>query len=81
MGKLGLLLLLIVALLLWFKWQSRIKDAGPRRGPRGPSAGPAQKMLPCHACGTHVPAQEAVYDAEGRSYCCGAHADAAARGR
>ena len=77
MGKLGLILLLLVVLLLWFKWQARKQSA---RDPERPApARPPQRMLPCGLCGTHVPAAEAVYDAEGRSYCSGAHADAAAR--
>jgi uncharacterized protein len=55
-------------------------DAGAR--PRADNAPvqveAAERMLSCAACGLHFPASEAVV-ADGREYCCAAHAQARSR--
>jgi uncharacterized protein len=46
--------------------------AAPRQAQR-PEAQPTEKMLQCAHCGVHFPASENV-PANGRDYCCAAHA-------
>lgn len=59
------------------------KMSGPPNGPLGgqpaprqpqrPEPGATEKMLQCAQCGVHFPASENV-PANGRDYCCAAHA-------
>lgn len=66
------IVLLIALIQLWRKlragWRGMQGAAGHK-----PQRQDAQAMVPCHACGVHVPQSEAFYRA-GRAYCCDAHA-------
>lgn len=43
--------------------------------PPPPPAGPLDTMVACAHCGVHLPATEALTDAQGRTYCSPAHRD------
>lgn len=66
------MLLLLVAVVLALAWWSR-----GRKGPAASGAPPAppapQPMLRCARCGLHLPAADALRDAQGRPYCGPAH--------
>ena len=69
------IVLLIALIQLWRKlragWRGMQGAAGHK-----PQRQDSQAMVPCHACGEHVPQSEAFYRA-GRAYCCDAHARSA----
>lgn len=49
----------------------RVKNGDP---PGSASPAELEAMVPCTACGTHVPASEAVVDAtSGTAFCCQEH--------
>lgn len=47
-------------------------QAAPRQ-PQRPAEQPTEKMLQCALCGVHFPSSE-NFPANGRDYCCAAHA-------
>ncbi|MCA6218864.1 hypothetical protein KGA65_20165 [Ideonella sp. B7] len=68
------ILLLLVAVVLGLAWATRRRDSGPTVGtPKRPEAPRLQAMVRCAHCQLHLPAAEALQDAEGRWYCCEAH--------
>ena len=79
-----LLMWLVLALLAWWLLRPRRK-ARPAPPPPGPAtaapAAPAsvETMVDCARCGVHLPASEALRDAQSRTYCCSAHRDAGPR--
>jgi uncharacterized protein len=79
MGKMALLFIVVVAALIWFRFnaarQVRREDRSAR--PRRSRDGAPERMVACAICGLHLPANEAVADAAGRNYCGVAHRDAA----
>lgn len=70
MGKLGLLLLLVLGLLIWFRYKAGRSATPPRDAPE---ARAAESMLACAHCGVFLPAGEVVAGGTGRPYCCDAH--------
>lgn len=68
MKLLALLLLMLALVWLWRRGR-RIAPPGAAKAPR---LAPPQRMLACAACGTHVPACDAVAGRRG-SYCCARH--------
>ena len=73
MGKLGLLLLLILGLAIWFRYKAG-RSAATRRDAPEPRA--IEAMLACAHCGVFLPAGEVVAGGTGRPYCCEAHREA-----
>lgn len=73
MGKLGLILILVVAALLWFRFKTKGSTPKRKRDAR------SEPMLACGHCGVYLPASEVVADASGRPYCCEAHREAVSR--
>lgn len=72
MGRLLIVLLLAVAVLLWWKHRQRGKrseEAAPHR-PRE-STGP-EAMLRCAECGVHLPSSQ-VLPGRGGVFCCHEH--------
>jgi uncharacterized protein len=71
---------LLIALVWWLlKPRTRPPAAPPAPSrPRAPGAGP-EAMVDCAHCGLHLPASEALRDAEGRVYCCADHRAAGPR--
>lgn len=76
---------LFAAYLVWRA--GRTGDAaGPRSGPdaagtaarRRPPAAAPQDMVSCAVCGLHLPRDEALSDARGRTFCSPEHRDQAA---
>ena len=76
-AKILVLVVLVMIAMIWLRTKLRGSAAKPPPRDRTPAA---QKMLACAHCGVHLPATEAAFDVEGRSYCCGAHLDAHANG-
>jgi uncharacterized protein len=77
-----LLMWLLLALAAW--WLLRPRRKGPPRPPERASGAPAapapvEAMVDCARCGLHLPASEALRDAQARPYCCSAHRDAGPR--
>lgn len=70
MGKLGLFLLLVLGLLIWFRFKSR--HPASRRTDDG-AAREVESMLACAHCGVFLPAGEVVAGGDGRPYCSEAH--------
>jgi uncharacterized protein len=70
MGKLGLLLLLVLGLLIWFRYKSgrSVKERSEE-----PSTREVESMLACAHCGVFLPAGEVVAGGNGRPYCSEAH--------
>jgi uncharacterized protein len=71
----------LIAALVWWLLKSRTRPpAPPGPGPRAPgSEGEAEAMVDCARCGLHMPASEALRDAQGRAYCCAEHRAAGPR--
>ncbi|MCW5632181.1 MAG: hypothetical protein KIT17_02505 [Rubrivivax sp.] len=61
-----ILVAVVVGLALWLLRGRRVDTTTARRPGRGEN--PAQ-MIACAHCGVHLPRPDAVFDAEGRSYC------------
>ncbi len=76
-AKILVLVVLVVIAMIWLRTKLRGSAAKP---PHRDKPAAAQKMLACAHCGVHLPAVEAAFDVQGRSYCCGAHLDAHANG-
>lgn len=72
MGKLGLLLLLVLAVILWMRFAVSAK-----RKPKAPksdeAAGGFEDMAACAYCGVNVPAGETLLGRSGARYCSDAH--------
>lgn len=62
----------LIAWAVWRSWRRGQQVAAPP--PKAPPQ--RQLMVACARCGVHLPAQDAVVDARGQSYCCVAHRDA-----
>lgn len=75
MGRLLFVLLLVVAVLLWWKHRQRgaRRDAAPPAPPAPPRepAGP-ETMVRCAECGVHLPASQAL-PGRGGVFCSQAH--------
>lgn len=77
MGRIAFIVLAVIVVLIWFKLKIRDgerNDEAGRRPDRKKRA--VEHMVACSHCGVHVPGPEAVFDARGRAFCSGAHADA-----
>jgi uncharacterized protein len=78
MGKLALLVLVVVALVFWLRFQ-----AGGRRTKAAPEAkqgASIETMVECMQCGVHLPLAEAVTGTSGKMYCSVAHQRASGEG-
>ncbi len=51
------------------------KPSGSDKAQPSPPAGPLDTMVACAHCGVHLPAAEAVTDAQGHPFCSTAHRD------
>ena len=71
MGKLGIILLLVVVALIWF----RLKAAKSTSTSASEPAGSSEQMIQCKRCGVHLPLAEAVEDAHGGRFCSQSHRD------
>lgn len=72
MGKLGLLLLLVLAVILWMRFAvSTKRKPGVKKSEEVP--GRFEEMAPCAQCGVNVPASEARVGRSGVRYCSDAH--------
>lgn len=72
MGKLGLLLLLVLAVILWMRFAVSSKRK-PGAGKSEAVPGHFEEMSPCAHCGVNVPASEARVGQSGVRYCSDAH--------
>ena len=63
------LLLIVVVGVWWIRQQRHSQQSADKQ-----SGTQTQVMVACSACGTHVPANDAVRGAQG-VYCCKAHRD------
>ncbi|MGK6309040.1 PP0621 family protein [Variovorax sp. DT-64] len=73
-----LLVLAIILVAIWLWRKGRREELQSRTPPPAPppppgSIGPPQAMLRCAHCGLHLPAADAVRDADGTAYCSAAH--------
>lgn len=70
------LLVLAVVVVMALLWLGR-RRGGPPPAPRAPARrvppAPPAEMTACAHCGLHLPASEALRDAQGRPYCGQAH--------
>lgn len=73
MGKLALLLLVVIAALLWFRYKT---GAAVTRAKSKPAPA-VEQMVACAECGVHLPLNDALCDKAGRPFCGQAHLDAA----
>jgi len=76
--------LLLLAFLgyLYYAWRKqRLQRPGPTRtgaaGPASPQRSATQEMVPCAACGLHLPTGDALTDGRGRHFCSAQHRDQA----
>ena len=68
-----LILLLVVLAVLWYWRRGRGDDApAARKGKPGPDAAP-QDMVQCPVCSVHLPRSDALPGPDGQLYCCAAH--------
>jgi uncharacterized protein len=65
-------LLWLAIAVLFVMWLTRGKKAPPAPRPASPED-EAESMLQCAQCGVHLPASEALRDADGRAFCSEAH--------
>ena len=66
--------------LVWWLVKPRPRVPPPAGGaPRGNAARELERMVDCARCGLHLPASDALRDAEGRDYCCAEHRAAGPR--
>lgn len=72
MGKLGLLLLLVLAVILWLRFVASAKGKPDVRKSDKPSER-FEEMAECAYCGVNVPASEARLSTAGVRYCSDAH--------
>jgi uncharacterized protein len=80
MGKIALMFIVVIAALIWFRFNaSRQARRDERAAPPPPPGGAPERMVACAGCGLHLPANEAVTDGTGRVFCGIAHRDAARR--
>ncbi len=71
---------LVLAFVAWWLLRPRRKrPAGEEAARAQASRAPAEAMVDCAHCGLHLPASEAVRDAQARAYCSTAHRDAGPR--
>jgi len=63
------ILLLLLALVIWWLWRSRMR---PPQEPSAPVAPPEEAMVACAHCGVYLPASESVGD-ELYRFCSSAH--------
>lgn len=77
-----LILLVVILVVAWWTVSrrngppaesSRESDASPRAKDRQREVVPPQTMLVCAHCGLHLPAAEAVLDADKNPFCTEAH--------
>jgi uncharacterized protein len=73
-----LLLLVVIAVAVWWVSARRPRSPGTRAPAAPPPATPAT-MVACAHCGLHLPQAEALADAGGRLYCSAAHRGAGPR--
>ena len=78
MKYLVLLAVLAVVLGVWRSRQTKSEsgsgsESPVRPAPRPPTPPLPQEMVACAHCGLHLPASEALRDAQGRPYCGQAH--------
>jgi uncharacterized protein len=82
--------LLIALAVLWLLYSPAVRGKilgrpAPGKSPKpsgappppSPPAGPLDTMVACAHCGMHLPATEALSDAQGRPFCSPAHRDRA----
>ncbi len=60
----GVAVFLVYRLIRWL-----MDHLGPYGGPSDPGPAPDQPIVPCKACGTFVPRDEAIQDEQGRTFC------------
>jgi uncharacterized protein len=85
--KFLLLLLVVIGAVAWLAIGrrkppasgSRPDDAPPPKPAARPGPATPQTMVACAHCGVHLPAADALRDAEGRVYCSDAHRRAGTR--
>ena len=77
MARLLVWILLIVGLWWLMRPRPRLPPGSPAA--RRPSARTPEAMVDCARCGLHLPASEALRDADGRAYCCAEHRAAGPR--
>jgi uncharacterized protein len=85
--KFLLLLLVVMGAVAWLAIGRRKPPAAGSRRDEAPSSKPAappgpvapQAIVACAHCGVHLPAADALRDAEGRVYCSDAHRQAGPR--
>ena len=75
-----LLIWLVLALVAWWLLRPRrSKPAAPPAPPAPATPATPEPMVDCARCGVHLPASEALRDAQARTFCCSAHRDAGPR--
>lgn len=68
-----LLVLLVVVVGLWLLTGRRGRQPPPAKTAKPGARDAAPEMVACAHCGVHVPAPEALRDAQGRPFCEEAH--------
>ena len=71
--------LLLLALLgyLYYAWRKQRVQRPGSAGPATPQRPVTQEMVPCTACGLHLPRGDAITDGRGRHFCSAQHRDQA----
>ncbi|MEP6505470.1 MAG: PP0621 family protein [Betaproteobacteria bacterium] len=75
-----LLFWVLLAFVAWWLLRPRRKAPPAASTPPAPPPVPVEAMVDCARCGLHLPASEALLDAQGRGYCSSAHREAGPHG-
>jgi len=70
--KILLVILVTVALVLWFKYLGRKRVGSERQDGEAPARKPLEDMVRCKVCGVNLPRSEALMS-KGQFYCCDEH--------
>lgn len=67
MGKIALLAIFVLALIIWFRYESTRRNSGGSKA--GKADADRQQLVRCADCGAYVPLSESIQGPSGQRYC------------